>query len=149
MWATRLEFKAKIQEVSRPRRNQWPMLGCNLSHKAGIWAKRLEYEQWSWDLSHKVGIWALSLGFKLETVIWAWGCDLSFEVRGGTEKEEEKEEEKKEEKFLLCESIGHRPLRGRCPKRGPTNQPTDRPTDQPTDRPTNRLQTDIAGCRVA
>ena len=37
---------------------------------------------------------------------------------GGTEKEEEEEkEEKKEEKFLLCASIGHRPLRGRCPKR--------------------------------
>ena len=46
-------------------------------------------------------------------------------------KEEEKEE--KEEKFLLCESIGHRPLRGRCPKMG---RPTNRPTDQPTDRRT-------------
>ena len=35
-----------------------------------------------------------------------------YELRGGwTEK---KEEEK--EKFPLCESIGHRPLRGRCPK---------------------------------
>ena len=32
---------------------------------------------------------------------------------GGTEKEEEEEEEK--EKIPLCESIGHRPLRGRCP----------------------------------
>ena len=30
---------------------------------------------------------------------------------GGTEKEEEKETEK----IPLCESIGHRPLRGRCP----------------------------------
>ena len=29
----------------------------------------------------------------------------------------EKEKEK-EENFLLCESIGHRPLRGRCPKSG-------------------------------
>ena len=29
---------------------------------------------------------------------------------GGTEEEEEKEE-----KFPLCESIGHRPLWGRCP----------------------------------
>ena len=26
--------------------------------------------------------------------------------------------EKKEEKFPLCESIGHWPLWGRCPKRG-------------------------------
>ena len=37
------------------------------------------------------------------------------------EKEEEKEEEKKEEEKKkekiphMCESIGHRPLRGRCP----------------------------------
>ena len=30
--------------------------------------------------------------------------------------EEEEEEKKKEENFLLCESIGHRPLWGRCPK---------------------------------
>ena len=29
--------------------------------------------------------------------------------------EEEEEEEKEEEKIPLCESIGHRPLRGRCP----------------------------------
>ena len=34
---------------------------------------------------------------------------------GGTKKEKEK---KKEEKIVhMCESIGHRPLRGRCPKR--------------------------------
>ena len=44
----------------------------------------------------------------------------------------------------MCESIGHRPLRGRCPKRGPTNRPTDQLTDRPTDRPTDK-----AGCRVA
>ena len=36
----------------------------------------------------------------------------------------------------MCESIGHRPLQGRCPKRGPTDQPTNR-------------QTDIVGCRGA
>ena len=43
---------------------------------------------------------------------------MGVKARGGTEKEEEEEEkEKEEEKFLLCESIGHRPLRGRCPKR--------------------------------
>ena len=40
------------------------------------------------------------------------GRDLSLEAGGGTEKEKEKEEEK----FLLCESIGHRPLRNRFPK---------------------------------
>ena len=55
----------------------------------------------------------------LEAGIWAsrlrygpggWG-------RGGTK--EEKEKKKKEEKIPhMCESIGHRPLRGRCPKRG-------------------------------
>ena len=38
--------------------------------------------------------------------------------RGGAEEERE-EKEKKEEKIPhMCESIGHRPLRGRCPKRG-------------------------------
>ena len=38
---------------------------------------------------------------------------LEYELQGGwTEKEEEEEKEK----FLLCESIGHRPLWGRCPK---------------------------------
>ena len=31
---------------------------------------------------------------------------------GGSEKEQEKKEK---EKIPLCESIGHRPLRGRCP----------------------------------
>ena len=37
--------------------------------------------------------------------------------RGGAEeREEEEEEEVKEEKIPhMCESIGHRPLRGRCP----------------------------------
>ena len=35
--------------------------------------------------------------------------------RGGTKEEEE--EEKEEEKIPhMCESIGHRPLWGRCPK---------------------------------
>ena len=34
------------------------------------------------------------------------------------EEEEEEEEEKMEEKIPhMCESIGHRPLWGRCPKR--------------------------------
>ena len=40
---------------------------------------------------------------------------LGLGPRGGGTKEKKKEEE---EKFPLCESIGHRPLRGRCPKRG-------------------------------
>ena len=62
------------------------------------------------------------MGFEAE--LWAW------RLEGETEEEEEKKEE---EKFLLCERIGHRPLRGRCPK---GNRPSDR-------------RTDIAGCRVA
>ena len=49
----------------------------------------------------------------LETGIWA--SRLGFEGGGGTEKKEEKEEEK-EKIPHMCESIGHRPLRGRCPK---------------------------------
>ena len=58
-------------------------------------------------------IWALTLG------LGPLASRLGFGPRGGgTEKEEEEEEkEKKEkEKFLLCESIGHWPLWGRCPK---------------------------------
>ena len=52
---------------------------------------RLGFEPGGWDLGLEARIWAL---------------------RGGTLEEEE------EEKIPLCESIGHRPLRGRCPKRG-------------------------------
>ena len=37
---------------------------------------------------------------------------------------------KKEKIPLMCESKGHRPLPGRCPKRGPTDQPTDGPTKE-------------------
>ena len=62
----------------------------------------------------EVGIWASRLGFGpqgmdmgLEAEIWAWRLEV------GTKKEKEKEKEK----IPLCESIGHRPLRGRCPKR--------------------------------
>ena len=37
---------------------------------------------------------------------------MDLEGRGGTKKKK-----KEKEKFLLCESIGHWPLPGRCPKR--------------------------------
>ena len=37
---------------------------------------------------------------------------MGLEVEAGGTEEEEKEEK---EKIPLCESIGHRPLRGRCP----------------------------------
>ena len=46
----------------------------------------------------------------LQAEIWAWGLGGG----GGTKEEKEKEEEKIPH---MCESIGHRPLRGRCPKR--------------------------------
>ena len=45
-------------------------------------------------------------------------------MRGGRgmEKKEEKEEEKEEEKIShMCESIGHRLLRGRCPSQHHTS----------------------------
>ena len=57
----------------------------------------------------KIGIWASGWNLGLETGIWA--SRLGFEG-GGTEEEEEKEKEKIPH---MCESIGHRPLRGRCP----------------------------------
>ena len=48
--------------------------------------------------------------------IW-WNLDFEAEGGGGTEKEKKKEEEEEEEKIsYMCESIGHWPLRGRCPK---------------------------------
>ena len=40
---------------------------------------------------------------------------MGLEVGGGGTEEEEEEKEK--EKIPLCESIGHRPLWGPCPRR--------------------------------
>ena len=58
----------------------------------------MEFEPLCWDLGIEAGIWASRLGFE-----------------GGME-EEEKEEKEEEEKIPhMCESIGHRPLRGCCP----------------------------------
>ena len=62
----------------------------------------------------------------LETRNWA----LRAEDGEGDEEEEGEEEEISP----MCESIGHQPLRGRCPKRGPTNRRTNRLTDGPMDR---------------
>ena len=74
-----------------------------MGFKTGISAARLEFGLQDWNLG-------------LETGIWAFG--LEFEG-GGTEKKEteKKEKEKKEEEKIphMCESIGHRPLRRRCP----------------------------------
>ena len=51
----------------------------------------------------------------LQAEIWAWRLGGGGR---GAEEEKEKEEKEKEEKIPhMCESIGHRPLRGRCPKR--------------------------------
>ena len=66
-------------------------------------------------------------------------------MRGWTEKKKEKEEEKKKkEKVLLCESIGHRRLWGRCPKGvgGLTNSPTDQCMDGRTDGRTDSQSTE-------
>ena len=44
---------------------------------------------------------------------WIWASRLGFE--GGTQEEKKKKEEEKIPH--MCESIGHQPLRGRCPRR--------------------------------
>ena len=67
--------------------------------EARIWAWRLGFGPRDWDLGLETGIWASRLGFE-----------------GGTEEEKEAEEEEKEKIPHMCESKGHRPLRGRCPK---------------------------------
>ena len=66
--------------------------------EAGIFALRLEFEPGGWGLGLETGIWASRPGF---------GSD----GQGGTLKKEK-------EKIPLCESIGHQPLWGRCPKGG-------------------------------
>ena len=52
----------------------------------------------------------------------SWRLKFRLQSQGGAEKkEEEKEKEKEEEKETvsrMCESIGHWPLWGRCPKTG-------------------------------
>ena len=68
-------------------------------------------------MSFEIGIGASRLGYELQ--------------RGWTEEKEKRKKYK--EKFLLSESIGHWPLWGRSPKRGPTARPTNRLTNQPTD----------------
>ena len=71
--------------------NRWPTPCCDLSHKARIWAKRLESELLGRDLSHKVGFRAIRLGFEfwlgfkpqdwdlsLQPEIWAWSWNLNL-----------------------------------------------------------------------
>ena len=63
---------------------------------------RVGFGPQDWDLGLEAGIWASRLRYG------GWG-------EGGAE--EKKEEEKKKEKIpQICESKGHRPLRGLCPK---------------------------------
>ena len=68
-----------------------------MGFKTGIWASRLEFWPRGWDKGLQAEIWAWTLG------------------EGGT-KEKEEEEKEKGKTPHMCESIGHRPLRGRCPK---------------------------------
>ena len=72
----------------------------NLGLGVGIWALRVGFGPQDWDLGLETGIWASRLRYGPE----GWG-------EGGVEEEEEK----KEKTPHMCESIGHRPLRGRCP----------------------------------
>ena len=64
--------------------------------EASIWALRLGFGPKDWDLGLETRMWASRLGFE----------------GGGTEEQKEKEKIPH-----MCESIGHRPLLGRCPKR--------------------------------
>ena len=69
-----------------------------------ICATRLGFGSRDWDLGLEAGIWASRLRYGPG----GWG-------EGGTKEKKEKEE--KEEKIPhMCETIGHRPLRSRCPK---------------------------------
>ena len=77
-----------------------------MGFEARIWASRLEFGPRDWDFGLETGIWASRLGFE----------------GGGTEKMEEEEE--KEKIPHMCESIGHRPLRGRCPAPPSTSSTT-------------------------
>ena len=63
--------------------------------EARIWASRLGFGPRDWDFGFETGIKASRLGFE-----------------GGTKKKTEE----KEKIPHMCESIGHQPLQGRCPK---------------------------------
>ena len=67
--------------------------GWDLGLEARIWAFWIRFRPWDWDLGLGTRIWASKLG-------------------GGRTGQEE-EEEAKEKIPHMCESIGHRPLRGR------------------------------------
>ena len=70
--------------------------------EVGIWALRVGFGPQDWDFGLEAGIWASRLRYGPG----GWG-------EGGTKKEKKEEEEEKIPH--MCESIGHRPLWGRCP----------------------------------
>ena len=73
-----------------------------------------------WNLGLGVGIWALRVGFGpqdwdlgLEAEIWAsW---LRYGPGGWGRGVRRRRRRRRRKNFPICESIGHRPLRGRCP----------------------------------
>ena len=73
-----------------------------------------------------MGVEAGILALTFETGMWASTLEYGpqdWDLRGVVEKEREK---KKEKIPHMCKSIGHRPLRGHCPKRGRTDRWTDK-----------------------
>ena len=74
-----------------------------MSLKAKFWARRLELEPHGYILSLEG--WILSL----EARFWVSRLNLRFGGGDGGEEGGGKISP-------MCESIGHRPLRGRCPK---------------------------------
>ena len=119
--------KAQIL-ASRPKSQPW---GPNLSLAAKIPALRPISQPWGpnpsleaqipflspsdWDLGLKAEIWALRLEFGPQG--WDLGLEAMIWVRGeGGAKKKKKKEKKKEKIPHMCDSIGHRLLRGRCPK---------------------------------
>ena len=112
--------------------------------EARIWASRLEFGPQDWDLGLQAWIWALRLGFgpqgwdlDLETGIWASRLEFGprdWDLRG--ERRTEKEEDKIPH---MCESLGHRPLWGHCPK-VECDGPTDRCRKQGVESRRTRLK---------
>ena len=74
-----------------------------------IWASRMGFGPQDWALGLKTGIWASRLGYGPPG--WIWASRLRYGPRGwdGGSKKEEKIPH-------VCESLGRRPLRGRCSK---------------------------------
>ena len=121
IWALRLWFEPwggdlSLEAVIWASRLWFEPRGCYLSPEAEIWALRLWFEHQGCNLSQDAGIWASRLGFGPQ------GWDLSLKARKAriwaSKRVDREEEEGGEGKISpMCESIGHWPLRGRCPKR--------------------------------